>query len=304
MSRKIPDYRDYVKQIGINGLQLDHGNDASHRLMEESYEVLEPLVREKMNSLKNRHNKWFQENLRKCECKKARSRWVGICLALLSNFFLFPEGRGMNKERLDRLPDGEHAEKKMTEILRKDPNDCSDEEKETFVIFVDIGLAAIDKTILEPLGAKGAYLCHTAQDLAWSIVNFKHYAAEDAPYNGGATLTRSGNPSVRKNRRCKIAATTSVQAKIAVDFTNLAGRLAKWNVAEDVENIDDRPAVVVERENIKKAWADYLLGVREADADRRENVAPSNGGNAKRGENPYKNMKFDPADFPIVCWEV
>ena len=291
MSRKIPDYRDYVKQIGINGLQLDHKNDASHRLMEESYEVLEPLVRERMNSLKNRHNKWFRENLRKCECKKARSRWVGICLALLSNFFLFPEGRGMNKERLDRLPDGEHAEKKMTEILRKDPNDCSDEEKETFVIFVDIGLAAIDKTILEPLGAKGAYLCHTAQDLAWSIVNFKHYAAEDAPYNGGATLTRSGNPSVRKNRRCKIAA------------TNLAGRLAKWNVAEDVENIDDRPAVVVERENIKKAWADYLLGVREADADRRENVAPSNGGNAKRGENPYKDMKFDPADFPIVCWE-
>ena len=69
MSRKIPDYRDYVKQIGINGLQLDHGNDASHRLMEESYEVLEPLVREKMNSLKNRHNKWFQENLHKCECK-------------------------------------------------------------------------------------------------------------------------------------------------------------------------------------------------------------------------------------------
>ena len=69
-----------------------------------------------------------------------------------------------------------------------------------------------------------------------------------------------------------------------------------------MENIDDRPAVVVERENIKKAWADYLLGVREADADRRENVAPGNGGKAKRGENPYKDMKFDPDDFPIP-WE-
>ena len=62
-------FKGAVKQIGLNGLELDHKNEASHRLMEESYEVLEPLVREKMNSLKNRHNKWSRENLRKCECK-------------------------------------------------------------------------------------------------------------------------------------------------------------------------------------------------------------------------------------------
>jgi hypothetical protein len=204
-------------------------------------------------------------------------------------------GRERNKEKHGTLPVGENAEEIMTSLLHQRPNDCSDEERETFLAFVDIGLAALNKRLLEPFEAKSLFVNTTNSDIAWAITNFKHYAQDDAPLEGqnDGRYTKRGNPSTRKNKRQKVANTKEVQNIIQDDYTRIVTNLDAYYQALDVSEGEERDSERVRRLLIKTAWADHLQQKRQEICSNRENVAPSNGGRRGQGGSESVELVFD-----------
>ena len=64
------DMKGYDSQIEKIVLLAFGMEETKKHLVREAWEFLEPLIKRTMLELKNRSNKAFRQNLRKCKCRK------------------------------------------------------------------------------------------------------------------------------------------------------------------------------------------------------------------------------------------
>lgn len=201
-------------------------------------------------------------------------------------------GREKNPEKEGTLPQGKTAEEILTGILKKKPSACSEEEKEQFALFVELGLASLNKRLLvqNPEGARQAYKELTESDVAWAITNFTYYAGKDEPLENSEERkrTKKGNDSVRKHKRRKITKKKD-REQIGVLYSDIKKKWMKWEHATDIkDDKEESDRMYNKRREIREEWAQFWASMR-VKSDR-EDVQPSNGGEAKG--NPYAGVKL------------
>ena len=135
------------------------------------------------------------------------------------------------------MPAGTTAEETITKVLQKKPEGCTNDERETFLIFLDIGGAALNKDLCVPNAAREAFLNLTPSDVAWAITNFRHYTADDTELSPNKAIgpTPQGNASERKHKRRKIAPTKASRRDIVADYYKTKSTLLNWSKAAEKE---------------------------------------------------------------------
>ena len=213
----------------------------------------------------------------------------------------FHTGRDRNEDDLSGLLIKEEA-KEYLEIVKKNPAECIDTEKNKFLLFVEIGLAALNKHLWDKNEVKRAFLHMTESDYAWALANFRYYAGADEPEKDEnlGRKTAKGNDSKRKYKRQKVATKKDVKDQIAFEYYSIKGSLALWNQGMDVADEEARKNMVAERKEIREAWAEFLYDHRNEQTTR-ENVAPSNSGAQTQAPNRFHDFHIDMSTMPKVA---
>ena len=175
---------------------------------------------------------------------------------------------------------GDEGAEKLIKTLQTHPDECREPEQvQWFLMFVDIAAASLHKQILTHDRAKQAHENMTASDIAWGITNFQCYADPDTKLTDRAPKkTKKGNPSNRQNERTKLAV-RDVRVKIETNCFNLTKIWRNWERGLDEKNETERPDLVKQRKEIKKAWAGRLeIERKDEGVQDMEDVSPSNGG--------------------------
>lgn len=109
-------------------------------------------------------------------------------------------GRAVEKNKNVEMPSSSEIEK----LLKKTPKECTQREKDMFLLWNDLGLYSLDKQHL-PAFDRGNYDCwhqFTSSDESWSITVFDYYGKKEDAAVGSAVPPGLGEPKKKKLKKC------------------------------------------------------------------------------------------------------